>query len=288
MEIKQVAQICGDQDGAIWNNLLFRFDSRGRCRVYDLEMLKKGDFSEEAEELSEFYLHRSDEICPHSNAVMFGNEYFAEDDEFPLLYSNIYNNYAEGENQFKGVCLVYRLQRNGKAFFTTLVQMIEIGFVENTEHWKSENIDDFRPFGNFTIDREKSIYYAFNMRDEMQKTRYFAFRLPKVNEGDVDESFEVKKVVLNLSDIKDYFDCEYHVCIQGACCHKGKIYSSEGFSSTIGKPPVLRVVNPETKRQELKVEFNDFGIDTEAEFVDFWDDVCYYSDAHGNFYIIEF
>ncbi len=288
MTIRQIAKICGDQDGAIWNNLVFRFNSRGRCRVYDLETLKTGNPEVEAEALDEFYLDRADEICPHCNAVMFGNEYFAEGDEFPLLYSNIYNNYAKSENQLKGVCLVYRLQRNDNRFFTTLVQMLEIGFVENTEHWKSENVEDFRPFGNFTIDREKSILYAFNMRDEVRKTRYFAFDLPKVNEGETDPKYGIKKVVLEAEDIKEYFDCEYHVCIQGACCHRGKIYSSEGFSSTIGKPPVLRVINPETQTQELKIEFNDFGIDTEAEVVDFWDDVCYYSDAHGNFYTIEF
>jgi len=287
MKITQIAKICGDQDGAIWNGLVFRFNSRGRCCVYELDKLKKGSVTEEAEAVSEFFLDRFEELCPHCNAVMFGNEYFEENDEFPLLYSNIYNNYAKAENKLKGVCLVYRLERDGNGFSTTLVQMIEIGFVENTEHWKSENVEDFRPYGNFTIDRNRSIYYAFNMRDEVRKTRYFAFDLPKVRDGIIDETFCIRKVVLNVEDIKDWFDCDYHVCVQGACCHNGKIYSSEGFSSTIGKPPVLRVVNPMTKVQELKIDFNDFGIDTEAEVVDFWEDVCYYSDAHGNFYTIE-
>lgn len=288
MNIKQIAKICGDQDGAIWNNFLFRFNSKGRCKVYNLDELRGKTEIFDMTEVDEFVLDRAEEICPHCNAVMFGNEYYAPQDEFPLLYSNIYNNYAKEENKLKGVCLVYRLQKDGDKFATTLVQMIEIGFVENTEHWKSEKIEDFRPFGNFTIDREKSIYYAFNMRDEVRKTRYFAFDLPKVNDGETDEKFGIKKVVLGLEDIKDYFDCEYHVCIQGACCHNGKIYSAEGFSSKIGKPPVLRIINPETKVQEMKVAFNDFGIDTEAEVVDFYDGVCYYSDAHGNLYIIEF
>ena len=288
MTITKIAKICGDQDGAIWNGFVFRFNSKGRCRVYEIEELKHGNPDTKTAFIDEFFLDRTGEICPHSNAVMFGNEYFEENDEFPLLYSNVYNNYAKAENKLKGVCLVYRLQKTENHFFTTLVQMIEIGFVENTMHWKSENVEDFRSFGNFTIDREKSIYYAFNMRDEARKTRYFAFELPKVRDGVEDDEYGIKKVILGLDDVKDYFDCDYHVCIQGACCYNGKIYSSEGFSSTIGKPPVLRIINPETREQDMKIEFNDFGIDTEAELVDFWKDICYYSDAHGNFYIIEF
>ena len=188
MTIRQIAKICGDQDGAIWNNLVFRFNSRGRCRVYDLETLKTGNPEVEAEPLDEFYLDRADEICPHCNAVMFGNEYFAEGDEFPLLYSNIYNNYAKAENPMRGVCCVYRLCRTADGFSTTLVQLIQIGFVEDSRYWRSsDDAEDIRPYGNFAIDREAEIYYGFTMRDACRTTRYFSFKMPKLADGVVDE-----------------------------------------------------------------------------------------------------
>lgn len=288
MKIRNIAKITGGQDGAIWNKLLFRFNTKGLCNVFDISDLKSEDKIVEPAPIATFTLDRADEICPHSNAVMFGNEYYSPEDEFPLLYSNIYNNYAKEEERREGVCLVYRLQRTANGFTTELVQMLKIGFTDNNEHWISSGTEDVRPYGNFTIDRERGILYAFNMRDESRTTRYFAFELPKVADGIIDEEYGVKMVTLNVCNIRDYFDCEYHLFVQGACCHKGKIYSSEGFSTTIGKPPVLRVINPQTKKQEYMINFAEHGMDTEAEFIDFCEDICYYSDAHGNFYIIEF
>ena len=73
-----------------------------------------------------FALDKRELITPHSNAVFFGTEFFEEGDEFPLLYSNIYNNYSGKEEPLIGVCLVYRLMRDGDSFKTTLVQIIEI------------------------------------------------------------------------------------------------------------------------------------------------------------------
>ena len=118
MKIKQVATISCGQDGAIWDNYLFRFEKNGNAHVYDLS----GIGSETATPLPQiaaFRLDRADEIVPHSNAVMFGTEYYAPGDEFPLLYSNIYNNYAKSKDRLTGVCCVYRLQREGLTFSTT-------------------------------------------------------------------------------------------------------------------------------------------------------------------------
>ena len=90
MEIIKLSKIVGGQDGAIYNNFLFRFSSKGGCTVYDMKYL-----TEEAVPFAEFKLDGLDMIVPHSNSVIFGNEFFAPDDEFPLLYSNVYNNYAK-------------------------------------------------------------------------------------------------------------------------------------------------------------------------------------------------
>ena len=73
------------QDGAIYGNFLFRFGGDGVCKVYSMADKNK---------LSTFILDRIDVLTPHSNSVCFGTEFYEESDEFPLLYSNIYNSPA--------------------------------------------------------------------------------------------------------------------------------------------------------------------------------------------------
>ena len=85
MNIKPIAQISAGQDGAIWGQYIFRFDTAGHCRVHAL-----GSW----EYVGEFTLDRADKLTPHSNAVVFGCEYYAPEDEFPLLYTNIDNTYS--------------------------------------------------------------------------------------------------------------------------------------------------------------------------------------------------
>ena len=160
MKIKPIAKISGGQDGAIWKNQLFRFDNRGKCFVYDLNDVEE-DILKELELLGSFVLDKADLIAPHSNAVSWGTEFFDPGDEYPLLYSNIYNNYSKSEDKLIGICCVYRVERTGRSFKTTLVQLIEIGFINDPLLWKAyPDSDGVRPYGNFVIDREAGYYYA--------------------------------------------------------------------------------------------------------------------------------
>ena len=290
MNIKKIGKIKGDQDGAIFNNYLFRFDSVGTCYVYDIS---KFDISVkntgEINETASFSLDRTEELRPHSNSVMFGCKYYSKDDEFPLLYTNIYNNYSWTDNKMKGVTLVYRIERNENNFKSTLVQIIEIGFTENVNYWKSsDEKDDVRPYGNFAIDNEKGIYYAFTMRDKTNTTRYFAFDLPEVTDGKMDEKYGVNRVVLGVKDIKIQFDCSYQHYIQGACAYKSKIYTLEGFTDNEENPSAMRIVDLTEKKEISFIDLYNMGYTIEPEMIDFWDNVCYYADNHGNFYIIDF
>lgn len=282
MEIKKLGKIVGGQDGAVYKGWLFRFDAKGKCSVY-----KTDDLAENSIPVSQFVLDKSDLIAPHSNSVMFGNGYYCEEDEFPLLYSNVYNNYAKSDNKLKGVTCVYRLQKSGNTFSTTLVQLIEIGFTEDSL-WASENRADVRPYGNFAIDTEKSVYYAFTMRDEENSTRYFSFRLPEATSGEYDETFGVNKVTLKKEDIIDSFDTEYHRYIQGATFDNGIIYSLEGFTEDKNNPPAIRLIDPVSKSQKAVYHFLDFGLTIEPEFIDFDGENCYYADNHGNIYSLTF
>ena len=288
MKIIPIANIKSGQDGAIYGKYLFRFNSKGLCRVYDMaEITEPRGEVIDIEPIYEFTLDRADEIVPHSNAVVFGNEYYAEDDEFPLLYSNIYNNYAKSENKRCGGCCVYRLQRKGTEFFTTLVQYIEIGFSDDREYWRSPgDTSDIRPYGNFVIDPVNGIYYGFTMRDGVMQTRYFAFELPKLSDGEPDAVLGINKVTLNVSDIKEYFDAPYHNFIQGACLKNGKIYSVEGFHAEIH--PAIRIIDTERREQVFFCDLFEAGAEIEAEFIDFYNEKCYYGDYRGHIFMLEF
>jgi len=85
MELVFRGTVAPGQDGAVWGDFLFRFDHKGHCHVYDLT-------GEDIPKVGSFRLDRWETLCPHSNSVSFGADYWTEGDEFPLLYSNIYNN----------------------------------------------------------------------------------------------------------------------------------------------------------------------------------------------------
>lgn len=287
MEIRKIGKTRWGQDGAIFGGLLFRFDQSGLCLVYDVEKLDAGEGdAEELKPEAQFYLDKADKIVPHGNAVVFGNEFYEEGDEFPLLYSNIYNNYAEADDPLVGVCCVYRLTRVDGGFCSTLVQIIQIGFTDSTEYWRSGGgVSDVRPYGNFVVDTENSKYYAFVMRDADKTTRYFEFELPKSRDGVIDERFGVKKVTLDVCDVKSFFDVPYHNYVQGACMYEGSIYSLEGFDEEIH--PVLRVIDTAQKKEVFFFDFFEAGLPIEAELIDFYRGKCYYSDYRGNTFLLE-
>lgn len=276
----------GGQDGAIYGSEVFRFQADGSCRVYDISI------SEDKREVvcqkkAAFTLDRADLIVPHSNAVCFGTEFYAPGDEYPLLYSNIYNNYAGAEDKRIGVCLVYRIERTGSEYRSTLVQMIEIGFTEDASLWRATpEAHGVRPYGNFVIDTERRALWAFVMRNEELGTRYFRFDLPSVREGAVDPLLGIPHVILEARDIREYFDGPYQRFMQGATLYGGKIYSTEGFTASEVNRPGLRVIDLAAHSEEY-VDMLSLGFIEEAEFISHLGDVCLYSDARGAIYTVE-
>lgn len=283
MDIKRIGKMPGGQDGAIFGNTIFRFGSRGGGSVYDASPLNdKGEC--EIAPIASLTLDGAEIGVPHSNAVVFGTEYYAEGDEFPLLYSNVYNNYAKADGDKRpGELLVYRIMRTDGGFTSKLLQVIKVGFAGVRGLWLSEGeVNDARPYGNFVIDKERSLLYAFVMRDGDKTTRYFSFRLPKLSEGVCDGATGVKTVMLGEEDIVDKFDAPYHKFIQGACMRDGIIYSTEGFGKNIH--PGIRVIDTVKKEQIFYLDLFEAGYENEAEFIDFLGDKCIYSDAKGNLF----
>ena len=290
MKLTKIAKVESGQDIAIYGGYLFDFVAHGKClgevSIYEMSTLLTAG-GNEPDPVCRIILDGVDRIIPHANAVFFGNEYYEEGDEFPLLYANVYNNYAKAENRREGMLLVYRIWREGNCFHSKFVQTITVGFVEDREQWKScEGDGDIRPYGNFIADVEKNILYAFVMRDKPNSTRYFAFDLPKVSEGEFDEEMGVPNRILSLSEVKESFDTDYHKIIQGACVHNGIIYSIEGGS--LKSPAAIRIIRPEDKRLSLYQCFFDLGIIGEPEGIEFYDGVCYLVVGGGDTYIIEF
>lgn len=286
MEIKQVAKIGCGQDGAIYGSELFRFEITGRCRVYRFEEIT-GDGSA-IEPFAEFVLDRSETIVPHSNAVCFGCERYEANDPYPLLYSNIYNNYAKTENKRIGMCLVYRILREGDVFYSSLVQTIEIGFCEDPELWKAHpDRHGVRPYGNFLVDPDTRSYWAFVMRAEEQGSRYFRFDLPAARDGEMDAELGARRVVLTPADIREQFDGSYHRYMQGGTIHGGKLYSTEGFRGDEVNRPAIRVIDL-ASHSEKYFDITELGFWDEPECISFHEDACLYSDFSGHVFRVEF
>ena len=115
MRFEKIGKIKTGQDGAIWKGELFRIDASGNCLVYNVDEL----FGEPLAKAG-FRLDKYELICPHSNSVCFGTKYFANGDEYPLLYTNVYNNYSKSENKEIGVTCVYRIEKVDDGFKSTL------------------------------------------------------------------------------------------------------------------------------------------------------------------------
>jgi len=282
IKYSEYMKIASGQDGAIYNGLLFRFGSRGSCCVYDLK--KK-------EQVSEFTLDRNDEFSPHSNAVFFGSEKFDESDEFPLLYTNLYNNYAKQEDRREGTLCVYRITREGFEFTTKLLQLIKIGFVNDRSLWKSmDDESDIRPYGNFILDHETNKLHAFVIRDKDKVTRYFEFDMPKLSDGEICPECGLKVVVLTKEMILNRFDANYAYFIQGACVLDGLLYSVEGGTcAPDNKRPSasrLQIMDLRAHEQCGDISLFDHGLYNEPEFIYPYEGILYYADCHGQLYTI--
>jgi len=282
MRYSPVFRGCTGQDGAIYADELFRFDSDGSCRVYSLD-----NFAVTAG----FTLDRVDVLKPHSNAVSFGPYRYSEDDAFPLLYTNIYNNCAREDDRREGTLCAYRLTRREDGFETKLVQVIRIGFIEELSLWKSlPDNGDVRSYGNLVCDPERNRLYAFVMRDKEHVTRYFEFDMPSPHAGEYDGGLGVNAVTLDKADILKMFDGPYSNYLQGACAYGGKLISVEGFNvknaDEVNKPR-MQVIDMCEGRQIADYDLFAAGLSIEPELVDYRGDTLYYMDASGAVYIFD-
>ena len=247
------------QEGAIFNKKLFALSHDGSGKVYDLGT---------KEQISDIVLDKRFVINPHSNSVCFGAQYYDKNDEYPLLYVNVYNNYKNQKDRREGVCCVYRVIEKDGSFKTQLVQVIEIGFTEDLNLWKSlEGNKDERPYGNFVVDTDNNDIYAFVMRDKEKVTRFFKFDVPALNDGEYNILYGCNVVTFDTTDIKDQFDTEYFNYMQGCDYTDGKIISVEGFGAGGGAEPAIRIVDLKEKAVVKTYYPVNAGLSAEPEIV---------------------
>lgn len=251
----------GVQDGEAFGDRLFLFTADGLCNVYDANT---------AELVDSFLLGGMEYIIPHVNSASFSDRYYAPGDEYPLLYTSVYNNLTPQNTQILGFCCVYRITETDGRFSSELVQLVWVSFVGDRELWMSPQSNE-RPFGNFVVDTDRDMLYAFVPRDDSQTTRFFGFALPDPDAGNDSSTYGCKLLYLNPEDILRRFDVGYFSSPQGCTYGSGKIYSVEGFGSVNTVPPFLRVVDVQTGTLELSVNLGQLGLAREPETVTFRD-----------------
>ena len=274
----KIASVKGLQDGAVCGGYFFAFSGSGLCRVYSTS-----DYNQ----IAEFTLDKVNKFKPHSNSVCFGTLKYDENDEFPLLYCNVYNNYGKDNDDMMGACGVYRIVREGNTFKSTLVQVIKVGFTNDTKLWSSSG-GDVRPYGNFVIDTDRSKLIVFTMRDGDSSTRFFEFDIPSLKDGKYDSSIGVKKVVLTEDGITEKFKVSYFRYLQGCTYYDGKVYSLEGFTDSEKNPASLKIVDLGKKKLLTEVKLYEMGLTVEPEAAYVIDGELYYADVSGNVYKFTF
>lgn len=194
------------------------------------------------------------------------------------MYSNIYNSYASSTiDKHIGECCVYHvyLDETDSTWKNSLKQLIKIGFINNTELWSPAS--ETRPYGNFVVDAENKYLYAFTMYTSKGKTYWYKFNLPKITDGEWNDTYGCYVCTLNVEDILSQWTTSHQNYVQGACVYKNIIYSTEGFNGATGTNVArMRLIDP-NKKQEIAV-FHFFSDDdpVEPEFIDFYGGICYY------------
>ena len=266
------------QDGAVSGDYLMRLNASGVSSVY---------YMPERRYAATLYLDQNalDRFTPHSNCACFGCTYFAEGDEFPLFYTNAYNNYDTSLDRLFGTIGVYRITRDGRRFSAEIVQIIRIGFDQDTSLWLSGIGADRSPYGNMVIDTDNGKMWFFVTRDEPKTTRFFCFDIPSPGDGTYSEQFGVNLVVLRKEDIIRMFDVPYSYYLQGACYHDGRIYSTEGMGTGVN-PDVIRVIDLENAVEDSVIDLFSDGYWKDVEFIDFYNGDCYLGDISQTMYIL--
>ena len=232
------------QAGCVYGDSLFRFKTDGTFLVYDL--ITRAKIADGSGIVVEG-------LYPHCNTACFGEKYNSSD-PYPLLYVNAYNT----EGMPKGTCYVFRISVSGTTMTASLIQTINVGFVEDAI-WKSG--EDIRPYGNFCVDLPNKALFVYTLRDTGSVTRFFRFALPAISNA---------TVTLSQSDIVEYWDTDYFPYIQDNACAYGKIYLCSGYGGSGSNPGMIHVIDTIQRKETSRINLYKNGMQSEPEILDFY------------------
>lgn len=205
-------------------------------------------------------------------------------DKTPVwLYANVYNTYDGQTDEHIGECCVYEVDYNGIEYSNTLVQVVKIGFTDNTDYWTPLN--SARPFGNFLVDTEngKLIVYA-SEHNATNGTHWNMFDLPGVTDGEENGAYPCKVFTLTINDVLSHWKTETLMYQQGGCCHNGYAWCCYGYGVE-ANPAGMAVVNLSTHQEVARFDLYGDGLTAEPQFVDFVDGRMYFGNNDGMYEI---
>lgn len=235
-----VPSISYAQGAACYDKYLFQgYGSNPALEVYDLEKKEKM-----------CKINISDpkpDPKIHANSVCFGNQKYAPEDFFPLLY--ISSGYTTTINGYQcSYIYVFRIRKDDSDNFNiTHVQTITLkGFVSWTE-----GIPD-NENNKLWIKYQPNGTYA-----------YVSFKMPKLENGDI---------ILTKEDVIDEFSLgaqPFKSSNQGHIFYKDKILLVSGTAPP-GEKIAFIMINTLTCKRELVIDLNEIGLYGEPESVFFY------------------
>lgn len=167
-----------------------------------------------------------------------------------------------------------------QGYTNDLVQIIKINFL-NDPIWTSSGGAslDRRPYGNFAIDYKNGFLYALALKTGDKVTTTIKFRLPSIDEGTYDNTYDANIVRLEVEDVIDYFDTPYAYSIQDVDFFNNYIFVTEGFTNNASEPARMRVIDVVNQCQVALFEIYLDFFPIEPEFICWYEGELYYSDA---------
>ena len=236
-EIINFGETRTSQGGDSWGDFFFQFNAKNTSvRVYNLSTKSLVQTIEITSSLKGFVPN-----C-HCNSVNFGNEYFDEEDIFPLIY--VSTNYAAGG--YSGA-LVYRITQHNGTFFINLVQTIY--FPVDGSTWT-----EFIPSNDYAY-----LCYTY-------ERVIFKVPMPKLKDGNIIISRDNAIEKYQFSPQPEWMFSSRN---QDRIFYQGKIYVISGVPQS-GEASVIFALNLETLERESIIDFKKNGLTKEPESIFIW------------------
>lgn len=223
------------QDGAQYDGVLFRLRDN---KTFNVLQLPGGAL------LGTGTLDGTD--TPHCNSVFFSDEFYDDNDPYPILYVNGYNGTDENSARLPhGVLYAFRVMVNGSTYTTTLLQKIDCSGLSVSS------------YGNFAYDPDTNYIILIDYRS--QGNKYSVFARPEL---------ENSYVAITQSDvIEEFTDTDTTPNMQGCTFNNGKIYITYGTQND----GHLAVIDVQKKKTVSKVSLLSGGLTFEPEYADIYD-----------------